>query len=64
METQFAELLKTPGDATPRSIRMNPELKLLVKSGSESRGISVDRFIRLAVVNALIQDGLVGDRAA
>jgi hypothetical protein len=63
METKFAELLKTPGDGPPRSIRMNLELKALVKSGSELRGISVDRFIRMAVVRALEEEGLVDDAA-
>lgn len=63
MDPRVVALLKTPSNEPTRSIRMNRELKSLVKSGSELRGVSVDRFIRLAVVNALVQDGLVDDAA-
>jgi hypothetical protein len=62
MESRIAELLKAGNDA-PRSVRMSGELKLLVRQGSESRGVSADRFIRLAVVNALVQDGFVDGAA-
>ncbi len=60
MDAKIDELLKTPGNEKTRTIRMSPELKSLVKRGGELRGVSFDRFVRLAVINALIEDGLVG----
>jgi hypothetical protein len=59
METTINELLKTPVNEKTRTIRMSGQLKSLVKRGGELRGVSFDRFVRLAVINALIQDGLV-----
>jgi hypothetical protein len=59
MESKIQELLKTPSDEKTRTIRMSADLKALVKRGGEMRGVSVDRFIRLAVIDALIQDGIV-----
>ena len=63
MDTRYAHLLDIK-NSTARGVRFSSQLKALVSQASGVRGLSADRFIREAVIQSLISQGILDEVAA
>ena len=63
MDIRYAHLLGIK-NSTARGVRFNSQLKALISQASGVRGLSADRYIREAVVQSLVSQGILDEVAA